>query len=558
MTRCKTDVETEGCGLDFPEKTAKGLCRRCAALDTARDSDAYNLILKIPQCLSCESEATGLVGEGVNAVNAHRSEAFAQRLKWPPTTNQLAKVSAQPTLPLTTAGLDNFRNVGYNDADCIKVCVEARTNGKIDARLGSTSRAYPPEMSVDEVLENILSTLNPTWERANARSLQLSDIDLRMHGNQTIIPGLQDSTLQDFYEVHKRSASSNIYFGKLPKTAACLKGKVVAIELWIDTSAYEERTGQTAISNAGRGKRKGTGQKSMADVVSKRPRVSVNLETTFKRRSPLSIEDGHPISLKVAHVDIDPETCDLTVMWDASETKEAIITSSIFKSGKMKNCYKVIMENKEYVAKRFFEVGNGENKVAPAENAKHLIEELERCENGRWFLHNFRMKAADVGVEVADDVEFTQCFLAEEVVPAGKSPSAASGLDEFDDPEVKIIWFLEPLRQTGVTRWSGTMQHPDHKGKLPQTLAAFVHYAYSESNGTLVFADLQGSKGTLSNGKSGMILFDIMTHSPDGMTGVGDYGPEGIERWREQHVCHEICEALGLERGEDDGDGHDD
>ncbi|RDB26567.1 hypothetical protein Hypma_005670 [Hypsizygus marmoreus] len=581
MTLCKTDTETEGCGLEFPEKTLEGLCRRCTALDAlSPESDAYQATSQISQCLSCgvlwkhmpfknlcgtchrkpaESEAAGLVGDGVSAVNAHRSEAFAQRLKRPPTINQLAKVSAQPTLPLTTAGLDTFRNVGYNDADCIKVCVEARTNGKIDARLGTTSRAYPPNMLVDantstEVLENILTTLNPTWEKANSRSLQLSDIDLRMHGNQTIIPGSQNSTLQDFYEVHKRSASSEIYFGKLPKMAACLKGKVLAIELWIDTSAYEERTGQTAISSAAKGKRKATGHRTTVDVTAKRPRVSLNLETTFKRRSALSVEDGNTISLKLAHVNVDPEECDPTISWDASETKSAIIASSIFKSGKMKNCYKVVMDDKEYVAKCFFEIGNGIDKVTPAENAKHLMEEVERCEYGRWFLHNFRTSAAEMGVEVADNIEFTQCFLAEELLPAGTSPSVASGLDEFDDPVNKIIWFLEPLRHTAVVRWSGTLQHPDHKGKLAQTLAAFVHYAYSYSEGTLVFADLQGSKGTLSNGKSGMVLFDVMTHSPNGMTGVGDHGPEGVKCWREQHVCREICEGLKLESGEDDGE----
>lgn len=43
--------------------------------------------------------------------------------------------------------------------------------------------------------------------------------------------------LQDFYDAHKRSASAEAYFSKLPKGASSMKGKVLALEILIDTLA---------------------------------------------------------------------------------------------------------------------------------------------------------------------------------------------------------------------------------------------------------------------------------------------------------------------------------
>lgn len=95
------------------------------------------------------SAATSIAQQGSQLANSHRSEAFAQHLKQAPTTNQLAHVSTEPTLPLTTAALDNFWNVGFTDADCIKIYAEPHVNGKLDQWLGSTTRAHPPTAQMD-------------------------------------------------------------------------------------------------------------------------------------------------------------------------------------------------------------------------------------------------------------------------------------------------------------------------------------------------------------------------------------------------------------------------
>ncbi|KAJ7755610.1 kinase-like domain-containing protein, partial [Mycena maculata] len=86
---------------------------------------------------------------------------------------------------------------------------------------------------------------------------------------------------------------------------------------------------------------------------------------------------------------------------------------------------------------------------------------------------------------------------------------------------------------------------------LAHTLSAFVHYCFQESEGGIVFADIQGSSGRLSSNAMGIIIFDMMTHTPAGDSGVGDHGPKGIEKWCDQHDCNVFCKMLELGVGDD-------
>ncbi|KAJ7156780.1 kinase-like domain-containing protein, partial [Mycena filopes] len=120
----------------------------------------------------------------------------------------------------------------------------------------------------------------------------------------------------------------------------------------------------------------------------------------------------------------------------------------------------------------------------------------------------------------------------------------------------QVVWLLEPIRNSSVTHYTGTMDHPAGQGQLAHTLAAFVHYSFQWSEGTIVFADIQGmcSSGRLSTNAMGILIFDMMTHTPEGESGVGDYGGKGIEKWRAQHDCNAFCKGLDLavDDGEED------
>ncbi|EJF58403.1 hypothetical protein DICSQDRAFT_66970, partial [Dichomitus squalens LYAD-421 SS1] len=116
----------------------------------------------------------------------------------------------------------------------------------------------------------------------------------------------------------------------------------------------------------------------------------------------------------------------------------------------------------------------------------------------------------------------------------------------FSKQDAGLVWLLEPERSVAMERWSGTMAHPNHADKRGATLTAFVHFAYVYSHRTLVFSDLQTSSGRLQNGGRGDILFDVMTHTESGDSGIGDYGETGIKTFLADHICNDICVELGL------------
>lgn len=84
-------------------------------------------------------------------------------------------------------------------------------------------------------------------------------------------------------------------------------------------------------------------------------------------------------------------------------------------------------------------------------------------------------------------------FLAREIT----SPSQASGITSLSDGEA-ITWIVEPKRALSVMKFSGTLDHhPQRRDRCAQTVYAFAHFAWGQSNNCLVFADIQGTLTSL-------------------------------------------------------------
>ncbi|KAJ7748307.1 kinase-like domain-containing protein, partial [Mycena maculata] len=205
-----------------------------------------------------------------------------------------------------------------------------------------------------------------------------------------------------------------------------------------------------------------------------------------------------------------------------------------------------------YVAKRFFEIGNGRGIVSIDENSTQLAKELTRLAQGDWFLNKFYERAEETSTEVSPDFMFARGLLAQEILDEYE-PSLASGMtmhkflkSTSSNPNGAITWLLEPLRAASIERWSGTLEHPTHSDKAGKTIDAFMHFSHTYSQQTFVFADLQRRA---PSGKSALILFDVMTHTLSQDSGVGDHGPDGIEVILAGHTCGAMCD--GLEMGEE-------
>ncbi|KAF5325455.1 hypothetical protein D9619_009978 [Psilocybe cf. subviscida] len=204
------------------------------------------------------------------------------------------------------------------------------------------------------------------------------------------------------------------------------------------------------------------------------------------------------------------------------------------------NKRKLLFDDLRYVAKKFTEIGS-DSLITAAENELHLTQELDRLKIVEFFLNDFKSTAKKNGVTIAKGITVSDGFLVREQ----GVPSAASGFppDDIDG----AVWLVEPRRSTSVIKFSGTMIHPARADNVSLTLAAFAHYVYHSSNHQLVLADIQGTPSAVE-GVDGVVLFDIMTHSPNTDSGIGDHGVKGIEAFVQQHQCNHICRGLNLDK----------
>ena len=85
-------------------------------------------------------------------------------------------------------------------------------------------------------------------------------------------------------------------------------------------------------------------------------------------------------------------------------------------------------------------------------------------------------------------LHFVDAYLGTEVEPTG-----ITGHEDDGEIPTPWTWIVEPRRPMSVTKWSGTLTHPNHHGDLiGATICAFVHFAYVYSHNSIVFADIQG------------------------------------------------------------------
>ncbi|KAK7013006.1 kinase-like domain-containing protein [Favolaschia claudopus] len=236
--------------------------------------------------------------------------------------------------------------------------------------------------------------------------------------------------------------------------------------------------------------------------------------------------------------------------------------------GKTKKVYKVICEGMPWVAKRFFEIGAGDEQVEIQQNADFLVQEATRLGKTGYYLGQFIAEAKRRNTSIDDTIAVTEFKLGLEVVADDSAPSPASGISleaylAADPSAVQVLWLFEPRRSSAVDHWSGTNEYPPwHQNKLGSTLNAFAHYVYQISQETTVITDVQTSKAVNEQGDGINVLFDMMLHTTNGASGVGDHGQNGINTFVAKHECVRRCVGLRLDqegfenalKGLEDGD----
>lgn len=64
-----------------------------------------------------------------------------------------------------------------------------------------------------------------------------------------------------------------------------------------------------------------------------------------------------------------------------------------------------------YVAKRFFEIGNGRDIVSVDENGTQLANEMIRLAKGQWFLDRFYERVEETGMQASHGTCWSLSFL---------------------------------------------------------------------------------------------------------------------------------------------------
>ncbi|KAI1781872.1 kinase-like domain-containing protein [Ganoderma leucocontextum] len=456
----------------------------------------------------------------------------------PPGNRRIANAPAAP--PVATAAAPS------SGARLIYVCIEARVGKQVCHHLGQVSRSHSAERPVPEIIEECLKSWNEDfWERNSEGSLSREDVSLRWHGNVMPEPETEGRMLGDFYDMHYGQPHRLTYFGRGPKTlkARELKGvQQIFLELVIDVKGFAERTDCAPPSQ---------------------------LQGTSKGRPPKRRDRSASPSrtLIIASTTINPDDCTLAVSWDVDDGAKlckADFSEMVSWSGKTKHVF-IDIDLKDgkppqpFVAKRFFNIGGEGGDVSCTDNAHFLTLEAQRLELGNMYLSEFYKHARTQGADVSTDFGFTPYLLARENTEPGldgATPSKASGISPekwksdwpFSDWDAGIVWLLEPRRSHLIDRWSGTLSQPSRQNKRFATMGAFAHFSMLLSENSMVFVDLQSSYGNLRDGHGyGRVLFDPMTHSLSGNTGVGDHGLEGLGTFIDDHQCTSICSQLDLE-----------
>ncbi|KAL0953004.1 hypothetical protein HGRIS_007209 [Hohenbuehelia grisea] len=435
--------------------------------------------------------------------------------------------------------------------------------GSIDKTLGKSCTPHPENITMLELQERIIKEMNPRWTDKHLSNLQLDETELRVQGNVAFPPKDLGLTIRQWYNKYNTPETHEAYV-KTPK--GMTKGTSFSVELFIDMEKYYERTGElcqgttfgSEIQNMGR-KRKSTmpsakgGKKKRGDGSG--TTTHAPLQSTFCSTEELAdlpdVQLATSISFKRTTCTIDPDTGIATL----TETEEAepglldVTPLELATQGRTKLVYGLTIKDSQYVAKQLINIGKGpvHGGVEPRVAVKYLTADLIRLTRMRSFAGRFMSEAQSAGAEVAE-FRISDGFLIKVYAPSDPEDHS----EHFGEPAfaavLKAAYLVEPRRaSTAVFKFSGTLGVSNRIDKKSATIMAFSHFVLQETACQYMFSDIQGTPMTSSKGKdTTIVLFDPMTHTLKGKSGLGDHGLDGIRTFIEQHQCSPICRAISL------------
>ncbi|GJJ06853.1 hypothetical protein Clacol_001049, partial [Clathrus columnatus] len=196
--------------------------------------------------------------------------------------------------------------------------------------------------------------------------------------------------------------------------------------------------------------------------------------------------------------------------------------------------YRAVWGNDVFAAKCFDDLKPLVDKVSNADNQSHIQNELSRHITATHLGVQFVEFAKSKGVQVYEKFTFSDSWIA--VVADGPRPGWA--------------YLMAPMLSTrDVIKFSGTNTAGANESNRGKTMDTFAHFSLFITEEDLVLTDIQEYVEGYQFSEM-LTLFDLMTHTKNGNSGLGDDGVDGIERFKKQHRCNSLCERLRLSDSE--------
>ncbi|KAJ7644896.1 kinase-like domain-containing protein [Roridomyces roridus] len=584
------DNPTECCGALYPAKASPGLCSKCTALCRSSSDQERQDILQTRQCQGCSALIKFLVGvycglcnmalnkdkNGSSDGTAVGSGSATPRIplhnipkenRLETRTDQMRELTAQRLQRKGSVNKPAAHNGAMSHAAIRQIYVfmiPVHPGSSVTGALGSSAQQFDESTPFDEVMATLLLRWKPDWDKDCNESITVEYLKFRFHKNLTFEPNSTLGTIGEFFDVHNSTFNTQREKCFSTPIDVKLKGTYVYIEV-----RFRLQEASTFVDHF-----KCAPPPFMLPLADQKKLLKRTLDgeadsgpTKKSRASPLPSKIAPlksiirpagtftTVSVALATVELNTDEAVIQTLWpnlnDADTVFEKCqIGKELVAQGASQNVYKGFYHGTVLAMKRFSNVGRGRDRVTLDENACETQKEAERLLEVVTYLTEFKALAEERQVDIGDDLSVTDCTLMVEVPgQANDAPCEASGYtsEEAVAAASHMVWLAEPFRPGHVVKWSGTDEHPNHSNsKLGNILNCFAHYIFQNSAESTVLADIQTTKAVIANGQASQVLFDLMTHTSGGASGVGDNGQDGINKFVEQHACSRRCRDLGL------------
>ncbi|KAJ7639307.1 kinase-like domain-containing protein [Roridomyces roridus] len=478
----------------------------------------------------------------------------------------------------TAALIFHEGGTGGQAEDMIRLAVMTRMSDSkaTNTKIGNLIKLYRSSIPMPDLVQEIVDVVSPQFVKykLGMLPLEIGDVDLRWSGNRLPEPNSMTGSLANFYMMHSSTTEKiATYVNNIPSIFRTLarghNTKLLCLELVVNMDSYGDREELDAVArnlnvdepNSTSRKRAISGTSSGGLSKRLRALTNSNIGSTLGSRFGAAGSSHTPaLMTPKTQSRVTLERCDISVhppqyepeLIQKSGQIEAVIDDVHFAKGGSKLAYDmtIFVNDKEEraVAKRIYRTSDDDshslsNGVSVVHNRALLESECHRLALGRELFGDFVAYCKEMDVAIFNFIEFSSAYLAQEMlVQVTRSPSVASGLDSFEDEG--MTWMVEPKRAAAVIQFTSTLNHKARGSDLTHlTIHSFAHYVFGSATGTLVMADIQGTPATV-RGHDGLVLFDVMTHTQDGGSGLGDFGLEGIESFINTHQCNQLCKRL--------------